>query len=216
MINEALRTFVIKQNSRSIGENSSVSFLDYFFDVYTDKLITQSADLNNKYVQNAFKSPTDLVNFAYKSSFEISDYEKIYKYVIDINRYCLEVCITSVKPQIELNIRDASIIFTINFGKVKQALFELSVDVEEKVKTNIYEIIDELIKKLKSSTEFNNKEAIELENVIKVVKGKTINVDVEDKKLFLEGFKAGLSSQDKEFEVRTERFLEGEFSEAVK
>ncbi|CAF0742704.1 unnamed protein product [Brachionus calyciflorus] len=204
LINKALNTFRSKYDSRNSGYNSGENFMEYFFNCYTEKKLDQITELNNKFIQNSFKSPTELVNYAYKSSFEISDYENIYKYVTDINRYCLECCLQYVKPQIEINIKDAELKFQTNCSKIMDFLINFQIFSSNEMPIgSIYDFIDKIINDIAMSDDDLETSICDL---LQNVKTKMIDIEIQDIQLFVDGFRKSISNQNNALNEKLEKF----------
>ncbi|RNA10478.1 hypothetical protein BpHYR1_021692 [Brachionus plicatilis] len=87
----------MKKDAKKLGETVANDFInnlvDYLIQIETLSITNASKEILN---QN-FNTPNELVEIALNSSFGTSNYQNVYKYVIDVNRYCKEVCFENIK-----------------------------------------------------------------------------------------------------------------------
>ena len=195
---------------QDLGACQAKSFVDEFIKKIFLKEQIEIKEINKKCIENSFKDPIELVNFAYKSSFEIGDFKNIFKYVTDNNRYCLEICLQNVKPQIEINIKKKLNFLSI-FAKLFQSLIDLNVETDGKSKT-VYQFVDLLKNKIKlDGTKYAN-----VFSILDQVKSKMINVDIKDINLFNEGFKNYVINKKKDLNKDLETVQEDFVKKAKK
>ncbi|RNA18628.1 hypothetical protein BpHYR1_022960, partial [Brachionus plicatilis] len=91
LIKKAKEIYIMQRDEKKLGETLANDFLnnliDYLIQIETLSITNALKEILN---QN-FKTPNELVEFAFKLSFEVSNYQNVYKYVIDVNRYCKEI-----------------------------------------------------------------------------------------------------------------------------
>lgn len=203
---QAQEIFKNKNNSIVLGANSAKAFINIFAELFADSELNLIDEKNSRYIQNQFKSPSDLVDFAFKRSFEIADYKSVYKYVKDINRFCLEVCMNSIKTQIDMNIEEYENLFRGKFVDILNILSDMRKDEldynnnfvgTEAVKYSIHLFLDDLQELIKEN--FHNETFTDL---LESAKLKMINNEFNDKKLFIDGFVNGVNEEKKNIDAR--------------
>jgi hypothetical protein len=94
------KDFESKKNSKLLGIRLIEKLFDELFELILVNELTDVGNKIEKKMNDLLKSPQNVVELAYKESFESRNYENVYKYVVDIERYCNEIIHRLTYPQI--------------------------------------------------------------------------------------------------------------------
>ena len=112
--------------------------------------LTDVLDKIQKKMDDLLKSSEHIVQLAFAESFESKSYENVYKYVVDIQRYCLEIIHKLTNSPIDL-------ILSNSFAKVRGNFTELVKNLRSfdfifsDSKVKLHDVLLKLINSIKES-----------------------------------------------------------------
>ncbi len=144
---ELYKDFESKKNSKLLG----IRFIEKLFDVLFDLIwLNELTDVENKIekkMNELLKSPQNVVEFAYKDSFESRNYENVYKYVADIERYCNEIIHKLTYTQIGSILNESHFKIRNNLNELIKHLGSFkTINTRDKMHDVIQKIIDSVKK----------------------------------------------------------------------
>ena len=143
------------ENSQKSGQDNSKRFYEKMFLLLFEKSKeTTKANINSKIIE-LLKNTDELMDFAFKKSFQAFDYQAVYKYVTNITDYCVEVSESITKESI-MNIINISI---ENFRGMLNSLNKLITNflnfiTENQAFENIYQFIEAIVNFSKENPEY--------------------------------------------------------------
>ncbi|RNA04921.1 interferon-induced very large GTPase 1-like [Brachionus plicatilis] len=197
LIEKTKITFKLKNDSKKLGLSIAEDFISKIFEnlIQTETLsITNSC---KEKINEKFKTPNELIEHAFKMSFETCNYDQVFKYVIDVNRYCKEVCFENIKDDLKILILKEQIkiknLYTQFFEFLKN--FHLSNEISSCCQFFQY-LMDEA-KKVNESLAYLFK-----------AKNSIIGTEIKYKDLFVSGFKESIGEFYKQIEIKLNIFDE--------
>ncbi|RNA37335.1 hypothetical protein BpHYR1_012663, partial [Brachionus plicatilis] len=195
LINKAKEIYIMKRDEKKLGKTLANDFLNNLIDNLI-KIETLSITNALKEILNQnFKTPNELVEFAFNLSFNDSNYQNVYKYVIDVNRYCKEVCFENIKSELGSLILKKK----LEIQNLYHDLFEFFLNFQSLTEISscreFFEILEEEAKEKNKSLVlfFNEKDSI-------------IGTNISDFKLFIIGFKESIAIFYNELNIKLEEF----------
>ncbi|RMZ98090.1 Interferon-induced very large GTPase 1 [Brachionus plicatilis] len=195
LIEKTKATFRLKSNCKKLGSKIANDFIDKLFD---DLIQIEHLSIINKCkekINEKFKTPNELIEFAFKLSFEDCNYERVFKYVIDVNRYCKEVCLESINNDLKIlvNRRQECIknLYTQFF------LFLKNVNLDSEILS-----CSQFFENLKIEAEKVNESLVSFFNLKDLI----IGTEIKDKDLFVLGFKESIGNFYEKIEQKIDRF----------
>ncbi|RNA07481.1 interferon-induced very large GTPase 1-like [Brachionus plicatilis] len=195
LIKKAKEIYIMKRDEKKLGETVANDFInnliDYLIQIETLSITNTSKEILN---QN-FKTPNDLVKFAFELSFEDSNYQNVYKYVIDVNRYCKEVCFENIKTDLGILISKKKQEIQILYHDLFVFFLDCNLSTEISSCKEFFKILEEDAKEKNKllARLFNEKDSI-------------IGTNISDFKLFIIGFKESIANFYNELNIKLEEF----------
>ncbi len=143
------KDFESKKNSKLLGFRSIEKLFDDLFDLIWVNELTDVENKIEKKMDDQLKSPQNVVQKAYEDSFESQNYENVYKYVVDIERYCNEIIHRLTYPQIVTILDENKYKLRMNLNELIKHLGSFNfrtINTRDKMHDVIQKIIDSVKK----------------------------------------------------------------------
>lgn len=151
------------------------------YDFLQKQLLINVCDQIESIILKLIKDPPNLVELTYQKSFGVSNYQNIFKYSTDINRYCLEVLSELTRPHVETLVATDLNDLTLNYEKLLKSL--LVLETKDNIK-GTRDVLQELISFVQ-----NSKELKYFEDLLKKVMDSEIDIEIKNLENFKNGFK---------------------------
>ena len=179
--------FKCKNDSKIIGFNFGKKLINVLHDLVFDKQLLLSCSEVKKEIYKVLKSPSNLIDLAYRESIEIENYPNAYKYCVDINRFCLEIAQNQTAPKISSDLDHSIQKITLELNNIFNYLLSNEVvDTRNQEIRDTHQFIDqlELNMKLKFFEDILNKSKISISKSI-----------IGNYELFKSGFKNAIGDE---------------------
>ncbi len=194
---EVLNDFNSKNDSRKTGSNLGNKIENKMYHFLQKELLINVCDEIESIILKLIKDPPSLVELTYQSSFGVSNYQNIFKYSTDINRYCLEVLSELTRPHVELLVASNLNDLTLNYKKLLKSLLDL--ETKDNIK-GTKDVLQELVFFVQNSTELKY-----FKDLLKKVMDSDNGIEIKN----LENFKSG-------FKDYIRQYLDANFEEQMK
>ena len=195
LIEKTKITFRLKSDSKKLGSTIASDFIDKLFD---DLIQIEHLSIVNKCkekINEKFKTPNELIEFAFKLSFEDCNYDKVFKYVIDVNRYCKEVCYESINIDLKILVINQQEFIKNLYTEFLS--FLTNVNLENEILS-----CSQFFENLKFKAEKVNESLVSFFNL----KDSIIGTEIKDKNLFVRGFKESIGNFYEQIEQKLDKF----------
>jgi hypothetical protein len=182
LLQEARDAFESFGNSNKCGQDTSKKLYDTMFSLLLEKSKEKTKTQITAKIIELLKNTDELLDNAFKRSFQASDYQAVYKYVTNIVDYCVEVSESTTKE----SIRNIINISCENFKKMVNDFYKF-INNFFRIITNfkdVYEYIEAIVKYSKEKTEY-----CEFTGLLTSAKNVIINVKIKDPDHFAASFK---------------------------
>ena len=143
--------FKSKGDSKKQAEIFTADFLSFLYESLFEWAIEQQHNSIDRICYEVLQSPLRLVELAYRDSFGAYDYENVYKYSIDINRYCTETALKHTKEKVKSCSNDLSAQMKEEASKLLDFLENSFTDADNQLVLNHTNLFINELNKLSSS-----------------------------------------------------------------
>ena len=182
------------RDAKAAGENVAGQMFTYVrrFLMEESKLRaqTETTDLLNKTLKNA----EELIEHAFKRSFEALDYKSVYKYVNDVVEYCTEVSEQMTEQQVNAIIRSEKSVCAKNM-EIVGSLLSARDNYSDTAKT-IYEFIDSFVKSAEDKCQLED----DIVRTLKKTKQLIVDGNIDKTEHFVKSFEEKIINNTTHFQ----------------